>query len=141
MLVAAVFAIPGVIEVFHWKTPRERSSAETLVPAPPQISSARVRGPHDDELLPDGSVRIETNKAEDLLIHRVKPEWPKGIESKVYSAQVIVGEDGAVLGIALDISDHQITDIISDAIGQWKFKPYLRNGKPQKFQSTFYLHS
>jgi hypothetical protein len=92
-------------------------------------------------LLPDGSFRIPTNEAEKLVLHRVAPDWPKGIESKVYTAQVIVGADGKILGIGTEVSDPQIVDVISDAIQQWEFRPYLRNGKPQKFQATFYLHS
>jgi hypothetical protein len=138
-LVVAILAIPGVIDLFHWKRADEGSSGEHVRPAPPQGVSARASG--DEEVQPDGSVRIPTNVAEKLVIHRVKPEWPKGIDHKVYAAQVLVGPDGKVLGMGLDTSDPQLTDIISDAVSQWKFKPYLRNGKPQKFQSTFYLHS
>ena len=135
-LIAAIFAIPGVVEMLNRA---ESGYARSKTPESPSGLSVEPSG--YPKMLPNGSVEISTNEAEKLVVKRVKPDWPKGIESKVYSAQVFVGEDGKVLGVGTDIPDRQIVEVIDDAIVQWRFKPYRMNGKPQKFQFVLYLHS
>jgi hypothetical protein len=133
-LIVAILAIPGVVEKFH-----RAESDENVAPKAPSGLSVEPGG--YPKILSNGSVEIATNEAEKLVVKRVKPDWPKGMESKVYSVQVFVGEDGKVIGVATDVSDRQILEAIDDAVAQWRFKPYLMDGKPQKFQSVFYLHS
>jgi protein TonB len=46
-----------------------------------------------------------------------------------------VGKDGAVEKLSTISGDSQLAAAATDAVRQWRFKPFLRNGAPEEFQT------
>jgi protein TonB len=47
----------------------------------------------------------------------------------------LVGKDGAVEKLSTMSGDPQLATAATDAVRQWRFKPFLRNGSPEEFQT------
>lgn len=93
--------------------------------------------------MPDGS--ISENEAKVHLMTQVVPKYPpqaraQHVEGSVYlSAQI--DEKGAIekLGV-IDSASSLLTDSAMEAVRQWKYKPYLFNGVPQKVSTVITVH-
>ncbi|HVI77516.1 MAG TPA: energy transducer TonB, partial [Candidatus Acidoferrum sp.] len=46
-----------------------------------------------------------------------------------------VSKDGSITRIIVVSGDSQLTKSASDAVKQWKYKPYLLNGEPVEIQT------
>ena len=82
--------------------------------------------------------------ARQYLIRRVEPVFPEAAKQQHIQGRVVanlmVGKDGSVEGIGHVSGDLQLMRAAADAIRQWRFKPYLQNGQPVKFQSRVTLN-
>ena len=82
-------------------------------------------------------------------MHRVEPEWPSGFApaGSPVIVTLAVHENGECGGFVFVSSDEanptlmmspakiaQIENPLRLALKQWRFQPYLRNGKPTEFQ-------
>lgn len=84
-------------------------------------------------------VRISPDTARQYIALRVEPEYPaeareRGIQGPVV-LDTLVGEDGAVQKFAAIRGNLQLAGAAATAVRQWRFRPFLRNGRPQEFRT------
>ena len=68
------------------------------------------------------------------IIHKVAPEYPveakkSGVQGKVVLG-AIIDKEGSVANLKVDSGPKELRQSSIDAVRQWKYKPYLRNGQP-----------
>jgi len=82
---------------------------------------------------------VPAKVADEYLVERVEPEYPeRAREQHVQGAVVLlalVGKDGAVEKLSTISGDAQLVAAATDAVLQWRFKPFFRNGSPEEFQT------
>ena len=88
-------------------------------------------------------LRISPAIANEYVVRRVEPEYPEsartgGIQGTV-EMDVIVGKDGEVQKFASVRGDPQLTEAAVNAVRQWRFQPFFRNGMPERFQTRITL--
>jgi hypothetical protein len=98
---------------------------------------------------------LEEKDAPSLLSPRVEPKWPAGFaaEGTPVIATLAVGETGECLGFVFVSSDEtnpsammnrrmisMIEKPLRDAVKQWRFQPYVRDGKATEFQVRVVFH-
>ena len=103
-----------------------------LVPAslPPATTA---KAPSSDLL------EVPEDFADDQVIHRVHPTYPKqALTKKLHGSvtlQVIVNKQGKVDSLALVSGDPVLGQAAQSAVKQWRYKPYWHNGEPTDFQT------
>jgi TonB family protein len=103
-----------------------------LVPAslPPTTTA---KAPSSDLL------EVPEDFADDQVIHRVHPTYPKqALTKKLHGSvtlQVIVNKQGKVDSLALVSGDPVLGQAAQSAVKQWRYKPYWHNGEPTDFQT------
>ena len=84
-------------------------------------------------------VKVPSTVADQYLLQRVEPEYPEAAREQHIQGPVVlealVGKDGAVEKLSTISGDPQLAAAASDAVRQWRFKPFLRNGSPEEFQT------
>jgi len=84
-------------------------------------------------------VTVPSKIADQYLLLRVEPEYPEAAREQHIQGPVVlealVGEDGAVEKLSTISGDPQLATAATDAVQQWRFKPFLRNGSPEEFQT------
>jgi len=84
-------------------------------------------------------VQVPFSKANALLIQRVEPLYPdQARESRTQGTvvlQVDVSEQGTVRELRTLSGDPQLAGAASDAIRQWRFRPYAPQGQALSFQT------
>ena len=85
------------------------------------------------------TLKVSQGISQGLLLKKVQPDFPSQarqlrIEGTV-QLQATVGKDGSVARIKA-LGGHPIlVRAASDAVKQWKYKPYLLNGQPIEFET------
>ena len=86
-----------------------------------------------------GPVQVPSKVADEYLVLRVEPEYPESARQQHIQGpvvlQALVGKDGAVEKLSTISGDPQLAAAATDAVTQWRFKPFLRNGSPEEFQT------
>ena len=86
-----------------------------------------------------GPVFVPSKVADEYLIERVEPDYPESAREQHIQGPVVlaamVGKDGAVEKLSTMSGDPQLAAAATDAVRQWRFKPFLRNGSPEEFQT------
>jgi hypothetical protein len=92
---------------------------------------------------------LEEEEGRKLVVHRVEPIWPEGFMPAGTPVTVTLGvkESGECSGVVFITSDEanralvmrpeKLSMIVSPlnlALKQWRFQPYIRNGKATEFQ-------
>jgi TonB family protein len=84
-------------------------------------------------------VSVPSKVADEYLIERVEPEYPESARERHIQGPVVlealVGKDGAVEKLSMISGDTQLAAAATDAVRQWRFKPFLRDGSPEEFQT------
>jgi TonB family protein len=84
-------------------------------------------------------VVVPSKVADEYLIERVEPEYPESAREQHIQGPVVlvalVGKDGAVEKLSTIKGDSQLASAATDAVRQWRFKPFFRNGSPEEFQT------
>ena len=84
-------------------------------------------------------VTVPSKVADHYLVQRVEPEYPETAREQHIQGPVIlealVGKDGTVEKLSTMSGDPQLASAATDAVRQWRFKPFLRNGSPEEFQT------
>jgi protein TonB len=84
-------------------------------------------------------VQVPSKIADEYLVQRVEPEYPEPARAQHIQGPVVldalVGRDGAVEKLTTVSGDSQLAAAATDAVRQWRFKPFLRNGSPEEFQT------
>jgi periplasmic protein TonB len=106
---------------------------KVIFQTPPQSSS---RSAKDATSQP---VSVPSKIADQYLVQRVEPEYPEPAREQHIQGPVVlealVGKDGAVEKLSTISGDSQLAAAATDAVRQWRFKPFLRNGSPEEFQT------
>jgi protein TonB len=106
---------------------------KVIFQTPPQNSSHAAK---DTTSQP---VKVPSKIADQYLVQRVEPEYPEPAREQHIQGPVVlealVGKDGAVEKLSTISGDSQLASAATDAVRQWRFKPFLRNGSPEEFQT------
>jgi len=94
-------------------------------------------------LLPgeDNAIILSSKGAEKRLVHGVRPKYPEQA-SLANAAQgtvvlkTVIDEDGDVRGVRLVDGNSVLANIAIQAVKQWHYRPYVRDGKAQPFQTV-----
>jgi TonB family protein len=84
-------------------------------------------------------IMVPSKVADEYLVQRVEPEYPEQAREQHIQGPVVlvalVGKDGAVEKLNTISGDSQLVTAATDAVLQWRFKPFFRNGAPEEFQT------
>ncbi len=109
--------------------------ARTGVIIPDSLRTSPSQSPANS--LDSGIVPEETSR--NLVEHRVEPSYPAQALSQRLEGPVVlqvwVGKDGTVRDVKLVRGYFALARAASDAVRQWRFKPYGSNGMPIDFQT------
>jgi TonB family protein len=113
-----------------------RPPAESI--APPAM--AATAAPEKAGLAGENDVVILSSKgAERRLLLRVPPAYSPEVRSQGIEGTVVlktmVSESGTVEGVSLVAGNPAMAEPAISAVKQWRYKPYLRDGKAKPFQT------
>jgi protein TonB len=81
--------------------------------------------------------------AQALLIHRVEPQYPAQALGQHLEGPVVlqawVGKDGVVRDVKLVTGYFAFGRAAFDAVRQWRFKPFVQDGRAIDFQTSITL--
>jgi hypothetical protein len=96
---------------------------------------------------------LDEEEGSKLILHRVEPAWPNGFapEGTPVIITLGVGENGECTGLVFITSDEANRRLIMQKLGmvlsslqttfsQWRFQPYLQNGKATEYQMRITFH-
>jgi periplasmic protein TonB len=77
------------------------------------------------------------------IIDRIEPEYPDAAKAHhvqgIVVLEVLVGREGRVQRLSLVRGYPGLTAAAADAVRQWRFQPFLRNGRPASFETNITL--
>jgi len=114
--------------------PAAASSAPTDVPRTAAAAAQNIELPGAES-----AIILSSKGAEKRLIHRIQPVYPAearalGAEGTVV-LKTLVGADGAVKTARSVEGDATLAAAASKAVKQWRYRPYVRDGKTMPFQT------
>ncbi len=85
-------------------------------------------------------VTLPEETAQDLLIHKVEPEYPAIAKaariSGIVEVTAIISKTGEIHDLHAQCGPEGLIEAALAAIQLWKYRPYLLNGKPVEVQTT-----
>ncbi len=88
----------------------------------------------------NSAVILSSKGAEKRLMYSVAPKYPAEVHAAETEATVVlktaVDRDGKVAGVRLVEGNAALATAAIQAVKQWRYRPYLRDGKPQSFQTV-----
>jgi TonB family protein len=85
------------------------------------------------------AIILSSKGAEKRLSHSVPPKYPAEARSQAEGTIVlkeVVDETGKVSGVRLVEGDATLAAAAIEAVQQWRYRPYVRDGKVQAFQTV-----
>ena len=141
---------PEPILVKSGKAPatHTKAAATDSAAAPSLIGMATPGSAPPPDLVPTTSptfkpvlqtVSVSQGVSQGLLYKKVAPTYPSSairmrIEGKV-ELMATISKEGNITQIKVLSGDGQLSKAASDAVKQWKYKPYLLNGEPVEIQT------
>ena len=118
-------------------------------PAPPALSVAASSPASNDALanvvtssapLPTLKVlRVSQGVSQGLLVKKVPPVYPAAaLQMHKHGAVELlakVGKDGSIAAVQVLSGDPALAKAATDAVKQWKYRPYLLNGEPVEIET------
>ena len=85
------------------------------------------------------TVNVSQGVSQGLLLKKVAPTYPRNalfmrVEGSV-ELLATISKTGDISHVAVLSGDSQLTRAASDAVKQWKYKPYMLNGQPVEIQT------
>jgi TonB family protein len=124
-------------------TPTVAPAPATAKPeSPKEVKNTEASAPSADRELPavEGAVVLSSKGAEKRLIHVVPPALPAGASAAVQEGTVVlktmVDDNGKVESVSLVEGNPALADAAIHAVKQWRYRPYVRNGKSVPFQTV-----
>jgi TonB family protein len=105
-------------------------------------SEASKKDAADDAPLPGESTAIilSSKGAEKRLAHSVPAKYPAGAVTGGAQGTLVlkevVDENGKVAGVKLVEGDPALANAAIKAVKQWRYRPYMRDGRAQPFQTV-----
>ena len=142
-------AQPIIIKNNHTKA-ATKSVATNDAPAPPSIAGIAPAGNGGElpNLMDNPSnaptpilqrLNVSQGVSRGLLVKEVAPKYPpNALRLRVEgSVQLLatVSKDGDISAVKILSGDQQLAHAATDAVKQWKYKPYLLNGSPVEIQT------
>jgi len=122
--------------------PQPELQAPTVVPADSDAKAlAGIVGKPDVAIprVAPQSVRISQGVSQGLLVKRVQPVYPQQALmmhlAGVVQLDANIAKDGSVSKVQVASGDPILARAATDAVRQWKYKPYLLNGAPVDIQT------
>ncbi len=88
----------------------------------------------------DSAIILSSKGAEKRLARSVQPKFPaearSGAAQGTLVLKEVVDENGKVEGVRLVEGDAALATAAIEAVKQWRYRPYVRNGKAQPFQTV-----
>lgn len=125
-------------KVIFQMTPVEKSrrSATGLASGKSQPEGAP---PVDDSLAAANPTPVPPEVASAYLIRRVEPQYPEEARRQHIQGPVVietlVSKDGIVRAAKVTSGQSDLAAAALEAVRQWRFKPYLQNGKAVEFET------
>jgi tetratricopeptide (TPR) repeat protein len=85
-------------------------------------------------------VRIPDDEARDHLVKHVRAEPVTGVYANSVSADLVIGLDGTVEAVTIVTGNPLHRSAATAAFKQWRFKPFVRNGRPVRALVRFAIH-
>jgi protein TonB len=90
------------------------------------------------------SMNVSQGVSQGLLIKKVPPTYPANalrmrVEGTV-ELQATISKNGDITHVKAISGDGQLTRSATDAVKQWKYKPYLLNGEPVEIQTQITIN-
>jgi TonB family protein len=116
-------------------SPAQQPAESTVAPA-----GAATAAPEKTDLAGESDAIILSSKgAERRLILRVPPAYSPEVRSQGIEGTIIlktmVNESGTVQGVSLVAGNSALAEPAISAVKQWRYKPYVRDGKAKPFQT------
>lgn len=117
-------------------TPQPSGQSDTKTAADAPGESATTKG---NDVPEKPAALVSPEVASQYLTLRVEPEYPQQAREQHIQGPVIlealVDKGGAVEDLKTISGDPVLASAASEAVRQWRFKPLVRNGQPQEFQT------
>jgi type II secretory pathway predicted ATPase ExeA len=143
--VLAVDILLGTIFILHQRNGQPVSAAENTASA---SVMATPSSEHDGMLVSDEDepsrtesgvpmrVTVPADVMRDNLVRMVPPKAPASLNSnESVKLQASIGQDGNVRGVKALNGDPDVAKAAEDAVRQWRYKPYMVNGKPADIET------
>jgi len=110
------------------------ATATSAAAAPAKLPASTAKHPAASDIL-----EVPEDFADDQVVHRVHPAYPKQARGKKLQGsvilQAIVDKQGKVNSLQLVSGDPILAQAAAEAVKQWRYKPYSHNGEPSFFQT------
>ena len=114
-------------------TPKIESPADSKKTEAPTASSVALPGE-------EGAVILSSKGAEKRLVRHVPPAYPQGATALELEGTVVlktvVDDSGKVESVHLIEGNPALADAAIRAVQQWRYRPYVRDGKSLPFQTV-----
>jgi TonB family protein len=142
---------PLVVKAGSAKTTERTSASSEPVPQAPALNISG--GSADDAALNSmvastpvnvpkhlqQTLRISQGVSQGLLLKRVQPVYPsQAMQMRIQGAvqlMATISKEGSISGLSVLSGDGILARAASDAVRQWKYKPYYLNGEPVEIQT------
>ncbi|MFZ0797476.1 MAG: TonB family protein [Terriglobales bacterium] len=131
----------GVAPALSGATNASARVAKPEVNQPSALAKDSVVTPLDTPLPGESSAIILSSEgAEKRLAQSVPPKYPVEARSGATGGTVVlkevVDENGKVVGVRLVEGNATLAAAAINAVKQWRYRPYIRDGKAQSFQTV-----
>ncbi len=128
----------------NFKISKSNAGSGTVEDAPIKPSGGLDTGPRSAiRKGPDLSprARVPSEVAQKLCVKKVRPTYPAGASGQGdVIVDVIIDEHGRVANQVVRRGDRVFYSEALDAVQKWRYKPYLLNGLPVRFETDVELH-
>ncbi|MGH9418598.1 MAG: energy transducer TonB [Thermoanaerobaculia bacterium] len=100
----------------------------------PELLAGIVRDMNEMKLAAGDSPLCVAGYADRNVISKVDPVFPER-KFNAIPVRVTIGKDGKVKHVHVISAFASQARVITDALLQWRFKPYLRNGEPEEVET------
>jgi protein TonB len=85
------------------------------------------------------TMKVSQGVLQGMLVKKVQPLYPPQAQQRRIQGSVVmqatIGKDGSITNVKVLSGDSQLAQAATDAVRQWKYKPYVLNGEPVEIQS------
>jgi TonB family protein len=123
--------------LFDFALGDEKSGAEASASA-----TVKARVVESGALLPE-RIRVSSGVTQGLIL-KVAPIYPdEARRARVQGTvilQVVIGKEGTIENLHVVSGDSLLVDAATDAVRQWRYRPYVLNGAPVEIDTTVEIH-
>ena len=99
---------------------------------------ARPKAPVLKPSIPN-RIRVSQGVTEGMLVHKIMPRYPALARQARIQGQVVlsavIARDGSIENLRLKSGHPMLAPAAIDAVSEWRYKPYLLNGKPVEVET------